>query len=293
LKPPRFEYADPDTVDDAVKLLAGAGDSAKVLAGGQSLMPMLNMRLARPDLLVDVNRIAELRYVRSENGELRVGALATHHDVATSAEAASAAPLLVQALRFVGHPAIRNRGTVCGSIAHADPAAEAPAVASALGATMVARGAAGERSIPADEFFRSWFTTALAADELLVELRIPVQRPENGSGFVEVARRFGDFAQVGVAATAIDDGDALHDVRLVGLAVGEAPARLRSAESALEGRPLDGESVAAAGDAAQDDVSPSSDIHSSMDYKRAVLRVLLQRAVRAAAADSRRRQGRR
>jgi carbon-monoxide dehydrogenase medium subunit len=291
VKPPRFEYADPAALDDALRLLAERGSDAKVLAGGQSLMPMLNMRLARPELLVDINRVPELDYLERRNGELAIGALARHHTVAVAPEAADACPLLALALPFVGHPAIRHRGTVCGSLAHADPAAELPAVATALGATMVTRSTRGERTIGVDEFFRSWFTTALEPDELLAEVRLPVQPPTQGSAFLEVARRHGDFAQVGIAVTLGIDREAVRGVRLVAFAVGPAPVRLRAAEAALEGSAPADEVLEAATAAARDEVSPTSDIHSSADYRRTVLGVLLKRAVRAAADDARAREG--
>jgi carbon-monoxide dehydrogenase medium subunit len=287
VKPPRFEYADPTSVDDALELLARHGDEAKVLAGGQSLMPMLNMRLARPSVLVDVNRIKELQYVRGSGDEIVVGALARHHDVEISSEVAETCPLLTRALSHVGHPAIRYRGTVCGSLAHADPAAELPAVATVLGATMVARSASGTRSLRSEEFFRSWFTTALKPDELLVEVRLPAQERDAGSAFLEVARRHGDFAQIGIAGSVRHVDGVLRDVRLVAFAAGPAPVRLARAEAALEGRPLDDAALGEAGALAGEEIEPASDIHSSAEYKRTVLGVILRRAVRAAANESR------
>jgi carbon-monoxide dehydrogenase medium subunit len=287
VKPPRFEYADPTSVDDTLELLARHGDEAKVLAGGQSLMPMLNMRLARPSVLVDVNGIKELEYVHRSGDEIVIGALARHHDVAVSSQVAETCPLLTKALPHVGHPAIRYRGTICGSLAHADPAAELPAVATVLGATMVARSASGTRSVPSAEFFRSWFTTALEPDELLVEVRLPAQEPDAGSAFLEVARRHGDFAQIGIAGTVRHADGVLRDIRLVAFAAGPAPVRLARAEAALEGRALDDEALGEAAAVAGEEIEPASDIHSSAEYKRAVLGVILRRAVSAAANESR------
>jgi len=282
VKPPRFDYAAPTTLDEALKLLAEHGEEAKVLAGGQSLMPMLNMRLARPAVLVDVNRVAELEYIQRSGDVVAIGGLARQHDVSVSAEVRDGCPLVARALAHVGHPAIRYRGTICGSLAHADPAAEMPAVAIALGATMVAQSVRGTRSIAAAEFFRSWFTTALDPDELLVEVQLRAQPPRAGCAFAEVARRHGDFAQAGVAVTLERDGRAVRDVRLVALAAGPAPVRLSRAEAELEGRVPDSSTLEAAAAAASGEITPPSDIHSSADYKRAVLAVLVKRAVRAA-----------
>jgi carbon-monoxide dehydrogenase medium subunit len=290
MKPPRFEYAAPSTVEESARLLAEAGGDAKVLAGGQSLMPMLNMRIARPDLLVDLNGVGGLDSIEADDGELVMGALVRHHDAATSDAVAASCPLIARAMPFVGHAAIRHRGTVVGSLAHADPAAELPAVAAALGATMVAASTRGERRISCDDFFRSWFTTALEPDELLTQVRFPAQHPSAGSSFAEVARRHGDFAQAGVAATLRVDGDVLRDVRLAALAVAPAPRRLTAAEAVLEGAPLGEELLEDAGAAAAAEVDPGSDMHSSADYRRRTLAALVARAVRDAADESRGRQ---
>ena len=291
MKPPRFEYVAPGTLDEAVRSLDALGPGAKVLAGGQSLMPMLSMRLARPDALVDLNGVAGMDALRRDDGELVVGAMVRHHDAATSPVVAGACPLLTRALPFVGHAAIRHRGTISGSVAHADPAAELPAVAVALGATMVATSVRGTRSITAEAFFESWFTTALEPDEVLTEIRFPVQEPAAGSSFKEIARRHGDFAQAGVAATVRLDGDVVADARLVALAAGPAPVRLRAAERALTGRVLDADVLGAAGAAAADEVRPGSDVHSPAGYKRAVLGTLVARAVREAADEAMRTDG--
>lgn len=286
MKPPRFAYVAATTVDQAVRSLHDLGSEAKVLAGGQSLMPMLSMRLARPDALVDVNRVPGLDSITRHNGELVLGALVRHHDAATSAVVAEACPLLTQALPFVGHPSIRHRGTVAGSLAHADPAAELPAVALALGATMVATSVRGERRIASDDFFHSWFTTALEPDELLTEVRFRAQPADTGSSFLEVARRHGDFAQVGIAAILRVQDGLLRDPRLVAVSAGPVPVRLLAAEAALADQPLGDASIAAAARAAAEEIQPGSDVHSPAGYKRAALRALLARAVGAAADDS-------
>jgi aerobic carbon-monoxide dehydrogenase medium subunit len=292
MKPPRFEYHDPASPREAAQILADAGGDGKVLAGGQSLMPMLNMRLARPSVLVDVHRLDELSYVRRDNGHLAVGAVTTHAAVLASAEARAACPLLPLALPLVGHAAIRNRGTVGGSLAHADPNAELPAVALTLDATFVAESVRGRRELPASDFFVSWFTPALEPDELLVEVRFEAQPPAAGSAFEEVARRHGDFAQVGIAATLeLGPGDVPRDVRLTSFATGPTPVRLIAAEAELDGRPLSEESLDAAARAASAAVEPVDDVHATADYRREVLARLLRRAVRAAAEDSRARRG--
>jgi carbon-monoxide dehydrogenase medium subunit len=291
MKPPRFDYADPSSVDEALQLLSDEDSDPKVLAGGQSLMPVLNMRMAQPGVLVDIHRISELDYVERRNGELAIGAVTPDAAALASPEVQAACPLLPQALRFVGHAAIRNRGTVGGSLAHADAAAELPAVAITLDATIVAASVRGRREVPAAEFFLSWFTTALDLDELLVEVRFTAQPAAAGSSFMEVARRHGDFAQVGIAVTLVrGDGDVMTGVRLTSFATGPAPTRLRAAEAELEGRQLSEEAVTAAGRAARAEIDPVADVHASADYRRDVLASLLERAVRAAAADSLQRQ---
>jgi carbon-monoxide dehydrogenase medium subunit len=287
VKAPRFEYHAPRSLDDAVALVGELGpQGGKVLAGGQSLMPMLSMRLARPDALIDINRVEELEYLRVEDGTVAAGALARHADAEGSAAVAAACPLLARALPQIGHAAIRNRGTLCGSLAHADPSAELPAVVTALDGTLVATGPRGVRAIAAADFFEHWFTTALAEDELLTELRIPAQRPDAGSAILEVTRRHGDFALVGVATTLAVAGGRLEDVRLVGISTAPTPQRLRHAEAILEGQEPTEDVLRAATAAAQEEVSPTADVHGSADYRRTVLGVLVGRAVGLAVQDS-------
>ena len=197
MKPPRFDYHAPASIDDAVALLARYGGDAKVLAGGQSLMPMLNFRLARPAALVDVNRIAALAYVREDNGTVAFGAMTRQRTIEFSPVVARRLPLLLEATRWVGHLPIRSRGTIGGSIAHADPSAEYPAVLTALDGEVVAQGPRGRRTLKAEELFETYLTTRLAPDELLVEVRLPATPAGAGHAFEEFARRHGDFAIVG------------------------------------------------------------------------------------------------
>ena len=217
MKPAPFDYFDPTTVEETLGLLGEFGDEAKLLAGGQSLMPMLNLRLARPSKLVDINGVTALAHLGTDGDDLLIGALTRQRTLEDADLPDGAWSLLPRALHHVGHVHIRNRGTVGGSIAHADPAAELPAAFCALGARMVIRGPSGEREVPAETFFRGYFTTAVGPDELLTAIRVPPWPTRSGAAFVEVARRHGDFAQVGVAA-ALAIGDE-GEVRRAGIAV--------------------------------------------------------------------------
>ena len=199
MKPPRFDYERPEGLDEALAVLAARGDEAKVLAGGQSLVPLLNFRLARPDRLVDLNEISELAYVRAGNGALRIGAMTRQAELERSDAAAAGWPLLAEAVRLVGHPQIRNRGTVGGSVAHADPAAELPAALAALAPRSTCVRPAGARSLRFDELVVTHLTTSLEPDEVLVEIEVPALPPRTGAAFVEFARRHGDFALAGAA----------------------------------------------------------------------------------------------
>jgi CO/xanthine dehydrogenase FAD-binding subunit len=207
VKPPPFEYVAPRSLDEVFAHLARAGGDAKLLAGGQSLVPMLNMRLTRPAILVDLGRVAGLDHVRESNGHVAIGALTRQRAAELSPAVRRHAPLLAEALPYIGHPTIRNRGTIGGSLAHADPAAELPAVAAALDAELVVASANGRRTVKADQFFVAYLTTSLAPDEVLVELRLPRPSPTTRVAFTELSRRHGDFALVGVAAALdVDDG---------------------------------------------------------------------------------------
>lgn len=275
MKPAPFAYDAPETLEEALGLLARKGEDAKVLAGGQSLVPLLNFRLARPDRLVDLNRVEELAYLRRDGDVLRIGALARHVHLERSAEVAAGWPLLAEAVRHVGHPQIRARGTVCGSVAHADPSAELPVALAALDARLHVRSARGSRTLAAGDFFLSFFTTALKPDELLVEVEVPPLPAGSGSAFAEHARTHGDFA-VGGAAAILSGNEA----RLALLAAGPVPVRARAAEGLL----ADGSSAAEAADAAVRDL----ELHGEdADWRRALLRELAQRALTAAAGRAR------
>lgn len=266
---------------EVLALLAEHGDEAKLLAGGQSLVPLLNLRLARPSVVVDLAAVDGLAGIEQVDGRLLLGAMARQRAVETSATVAAACPLLVEAVRHIGHVQIRNRGTVGGSLAHADPAAELPAVVLALGAEMVARSTRGERVVLAHEFFDGSFTTTLQPDELLIEVRMPVTE-RCRTAFFEVARRTGDFAIAGVAAVVGFEADSrcVADVGLAALGVGPTPIRLRDAEAAVLGSNLGDDSVSAAAAAAMSAVSPITDVHADEDYRRLLVGVLVSRALR-------------
>jgi carbon-monoxide dehydrogenase medium subunit len=280
LKPPPFTYWAPESLEEALSLLGQHGDDAKALAGGQSLVPLLALRLARPAALVDLGGLSELDYIRADNGTVAVGAMTRERTAERSATIRSAVPLLAESLPFIGHAAIRNRGTIGGSAAHADPAAEIPAVAMAVDAEFVvvsARG--GERRIPAAEFFEGFFTTALAPDELLVEVRFPAAGPETAAAFEEAARRHGDFAMVAAAAAVrIQDGR-IADVRLTLAGVSDTPVRCREAEDAVRGVAPSREVVAEAAALAAGPLSPPSDLHGTSAYRKHLAGVLVQRAL--------------
>lgn len=285
MKPPSFEYHSPTTVAESLSLLRQYGDAAKVLAGGQSLMPLLNFRLARPAAVVDINGVDALDYLRRENGWLAIGALVRQRTAEMSALVAEICPLLSEALPLIGHFQIRNRGTIAGSLTHADPAAELGAVALALGAELKIEGPRGSRLVPAEQFFVSYLTTALAPDELLMEARFPTAQPRTGYAFVEFARRHGDFALVGVAAVVNRDGAGrCADVRLAFTGVGPIPVLFMDREGILTGGPLEARAMNALAERAAASLETDSDIHASAEYRRELACVLAERALRAAAA---------
>jgi len=281
MKPAPFDYFSPATVDEALALLVAHGGDAKPLAGGQSLIPAMNFRLARPAVLVDLNRISELAYVRAESGGIAVGAMTRQRAVERSDVVARAAPLLAEAMPSIAHPQIRNRGTVGGSIAHADPSAELPAVMLALEARFRAKSASGERSIPAGEFFKGMLETALEPGELLVEIALSPLPARSGTAFLEMARRHGDYALVGVAATVtLDPRGRCKAARLSLLSVGDGPVLASEAGKVLAGQTPSEELLRAAGDAAaRRDVDPPSDIHASAAYRRQLVAVLTRRTL--------------
>jgi len=285
VKPVLFRYARPQNLADAVGLLAAADHDVKILAGGQSLVPMLNLRLVRPAVLIDLNGVPGLDHITpGPSGGLSIGALVRHAALAGSAAVIERAPLLAEAARHIGHPAIRHRGTLGGSLAHADPAAELPAALIAFGAELVLHGPRGARSIRAPEFFRGLMTTALAPDEILIEIHVPPQGP--GWGFAEVVRRAGDFALAGVVALLGrprgSSGDC-ESARLVGFGVGDRPVRFAGAEEILTSPGGDTSAgVARAASAAAEACDPPGDVHASADYRRHLAAVLSEKAVRQA-----------
>jgi carbon-monoxide dehydrogenase medium subunit len=287
MKPPRFAYHAPRTLDEAVGLLARHDGEAKVLAGGQSLMPLLNFRLARPAALVDLNRVSELAYIRETDGHLAFGAMTRQRTIEFSPLVAKRLPLLVEATRLVGHLPIRSRGTIGGSIAHADPSAEYPTVLTALEGEVVVRGPRGPRTLRPGQLFETYLTTTLAPDEILAEVRLPATPAGAGYAFEEFARRHGDFAIVGIAAVIVRDGQRCRMARLATAGAGPVPVRLRAAEEILERDGLGADAIEAAARRARDLVTPDSDIHASADYRRHLTGVLTARAVRRALERSR------
>jgi carbon-monoxide dehydrogenase medium subunit len=283
MKLPRFTYHRPDTLDEAVALLA-EHDEAKVLAGGQSLIPLMAMRLGQPAHLVDIGRLSELAVIRDLDDEVVIGAGVTHAAAERSDVVQTAAPAVARALPLIGHAAIRSRGTVCGSVAHADPAAELPAVALAAQATVVARSVRGERQIAAADFFQGYLSTALEPDELVVEVRVPSAATRTGAAVQEVSRRHGDFALLGAVALVHlgDDGD-VASCALAFFGADSVPRRVDEAEAALIGGPPTDERIAEAAAIATRGLDPSDDIHASREYRRHIAGVLARRALAEAA----------
>ena len=275
MKPPPFVYVAPTSLDEAVTALAEHGEDAKVLAGGQSLLPLMSLRLARPTALIDLNGVAELSSI-AVNGMTAIGAMTRHRAVERSADVAKQVPLLAAAVPYIGHVAIRTRGTIGGSLAHADPAAELPAIALALDATFEATSTRGTRTISAADFFVGYFTTALEADEILTKVTFPNAAPGTGVSVQEMARRHGDFAMVAAAASVAPGGD----VRIALINVSDRPVRAVEAEAAMrQGAPIDEVAALAARD-----LDPTADLHASAAYRRSVAQVLVRRALTEAAA---------
>ncbi|OLF05972.1 hypothetical protein BLA60_33475 [Actinophytocola xinjiangensis] len=280
MKPRAFAYHAPASVPEALALLAEHSHDAKVLAGGQSLVPLLNFRMSAPEHLIDVNRLPGLDTVVREAGGWRIPALVRQRTVERSLELAAAFPLLPAALAQVAHPQIRNRGTVCGSVAHGDPAAELPTVLTALGATMHVASTRGVRAVPADDFFLFHFTTALEPDELLVGVTLADLPPGTATGFAEFATRNGDFALAAVAGVVHrDDDGVVRSARLVAAGVAGTPVRLAAAEAALVGSALTPAALVAAQHAARGEVDPSGDIHAPGAYRKQLVGVLTRRVL--------------
>jgi carbon-monoxide dehydrogenase medium subunit len=280
MKAAAFNYARATSVSNALELLRTHGDQAKVLSGGQSLMPAMNLRLISPELIVDIGELAELRGIEVSGDRVRIGALTRHAELARSPEISAHAPLLAQAITHVAHPAIRNRGTLGGSLAHADPASELPACMLALNATVIVRGQGGERKIAAQDFFTGIFETALSPEELLVAVELPANPKNSVHFFQEFARRHGDYAILGLAAQAIVERDALADLRLAFFAVGDRPVLGRAAKK-LVGVALTPAVVTEACGALSQDLDPHDDQQASASMRRHLAKVLLGRCMAA------------
>ena len=285
MKLPAFDYASPATVAEAVKLLASRDGNAKIISGGQSLMPMLAFRLAAPELLVDLKHVQGLDAIRIDDEGVHLGARVRWCDIENDARLRTAHPLLVEAISNVAHYQVRNRGTVGGSLAHADPSAEMPGIALTCDAELTIVGSAGSRIEKAADFFEGSLTTSLAPDEVLTEIYLPAWPAGRRSAFLEFARRRGDFAMAGVALFYdLDDQGRMGGAHVGAIGVADAPVRLGTVEAVLNGRVPDEDTFAAAADAARDAVDPPSDIHAPADYRRALLATLLTRALRKSAA---------
>jgi carbon-monoxide dehydrogenase medium subunit len=285
MKPAPFAYHAPRSVDEAVELLADHGDDARVLAGGQSLVPAMNFRLARPAVLVDINRIPELDFCSVSDGMLRIGALARHARFERPATEGPLGALLADVVRYIAHLPIRVRGTFAGSLAHADPAAEWCVVATTLDAEILARGPGGERTIDAAAFFRSILTTSLRPDELITEVRLPVLGPGWRFGFAEFSRRAGDFALSMALAALRLDGGRIAEARIGVGGAGERPLRIGEAELALAGTVPEPEALAEAGAIAAATVEPFADLHATVAYRRDLVRAMTRRALERALAS--------
>jgi aerobic carbon-monoxide dehydrogenase medium subunit len=290
MKLPPVGYEAPKTVSEAVDLLAEHQDLASVLAGGQSLIPLLALRLAHPAVLIDINGIDDLSGVSAAGGWVSVGAMTREYVAEESGTVADAVPLLAAALPLIGHEAIRSRGTVGGSLAHADPAAELPAVARALDAEFVARGPSGERVVPAAEWFEGYLTTSRGPDELLTEVRFPAAGPGTGVSFQEVARRHGDFAIVGLAASVTLSDGAISDARLAFAGLSDVPVRAADAEGLLAGQRPSAELFDEAARRATGGIDPPADLHGSAEYRKKIAATLVRRGLAAAVDNADERQ---
>jgi carbon-monoxide dehydrogenase medium subunit len=283
MKPARFDYARPESVDAAVKLLVTHAGEAKVIAGGQSLMPMLAFRLVAPKLLVDIGRL-DLKQIDITSDGIEIGALVRWRDIERNAPLARAHPLLSEAVRHVAHYQIRNRGTVGGSLAHADPAAELPGIALVCDAMITAVGSHGARTIAAADFFNGPLTTALNPDDVIVSIRLPAWKAQRRWAFMEFARRTGDFALAGVALFYDRDAQGRAvDPRIGAIGVNSTPVRLKASEAALAGHQVNAETIERVASLAANDLEINDDIHAPADYRRALLQTLVERALRHAA----------
>lgn len=288
MQPRAFEYVRPASVSEAVRLLDSRGEEAKILAGGQSLIPLLKLRLAAPALLVDIGRIPDLAGVREEGGMLRIGAMTRHREFDESPIIRTRYPILTDVAKVLGDPQVRNLGTIGGSLAHADPAADWGTALLACNALFVAAGPKGRRTLSVDGFFRDPFTTSLAPNELLTEIRIPKRTPHTGAAYKKLKRKTGDFATVAASAQLTLRGDGHLEAARVGIgAVGSVPYRSAEAEAYLAGKPFAGATFDEAARLASEEAQPNSDLHGSADYKRAMVRAMTRKALETAAERAR------
>jgi CO/xanthine dehydrogenase FAD-binding subunit len=282
VKPAAFDYLVPDSLEAAVKALVAANGDGKAMAGGQSLMPLLNFRMTRPSVVVDLMRIPGLSYIEMRNDHVAIGALTRHVDLEFSDLIASSLPVMAAAMPHVAHLAIRNRGTIGGSLSHADPAAELPMLAVFYGATIKVQGPGGRREIPAEEFFVSALATCLEPDEIVFEIDFPILTSHTGWAFEEVARRFGDFALASIAVSLELVDNRIGDARVAVMGVADTPRRLREAEQALRGMQGGTETAARFAETVRAGVAPESDIHVSAEYRKNLIGALAERALKTA-----------
>jgi carbon-monoxide dehydrogenase medium subunit len=278
--PPSFEYLRPKTIPEAITLLQQHGDDAKILSGGQSLIPMMKLRIARPAWLIDINRIPGLSYIKADGGFLKIGGLTREAELEASPLIQSKYPILIDTAHVIADPQVRNLATVAGNLAHGDPANDHPATMLALGAQVVATGAKGERVIPIEEFFLSLFSTALQPGEILTEIRIPAPAPRSGGAYFKLERKVGDFATAAVAAQITLEGNGVVQKVGIGLTnVGPTPIKARQAEDFLRGKKLDEANIRQAGHLAADAAQPSSDLRGPAEYKKGLVKELTRRAL--------------
>jgi len=282
--PPAFEYLRPKTIPEAIAFLQQYGEDAKILSGGQSLIPMMKLRIARPAYLVDINRISGLSYIKEDGGFLKIGGLTREAELESSPLVQSKYPILLDTAHVIADPQVRNLATVGGNLAHGDPANDHPATMLALGAQIVATGSGGERIIPIEEFFLSLFSTALQPGEILTEIRVPVSTARSGGAYFKLERKVGDFATAAVAAQVTMDANGT--VQKVGIAltnVGPTPIKAKKAEDFLRGKKLDEANIQQAGQLAADEAQPSSDLRGPAEYKKGLVKELAKRALSRAA----------
>ncbi|HXO36062.1 MAG TPA: xanthine dehydrogenase family protein subunit M [Candidatus Acidoferrales bacterium] len=282
--PPAFEYLRPTTIPEAITLLQQHGEDAKILSGGQSLIPMMKLRIARPGYLIDINRISGLSYIKEEGGFLKIGGLTREAEVESSPVIRAKYPILLDTAHVIADPQVRNLATVAGNLAHGDPANDHPATMLALGAQVVATGAHGERVIPIEDFFLSLFSTALQPGEILTEIRVPVPPARSGGAYFKLERKVGDFATAAVAAqVTVDANGAAQYVGIALTNVGPTPIKARKAENILRGKKLDEANIRQAAQLAADEAQPSSDLRGPAEYKKGLVKELAKRALSRAA----------